>query len=889
MLKTVSVSRDIILSRLAPFGMSLVDSTAAIQRALDRGGVVEMPLTGGPWPISNLTMDVEGTELRLNGGTLIGIAGSTGTMVSADAAGCRAVGPGTIDSRPGSYTIAANFTEDETAIWNIKVLGNLFDPRLPNATKPTPSRLVQVRAAGDTKILAGVSVKGVHAIGGVSGICWAGARDSECIDCTGENNSPGQAIQPNLAGFPPVNMLWEDNTAIGSGYYGFPGTSLSAGAISAGWGIPEQGTRMTGFRFRHCAWAAYFGTPDHVVGTAKYGMDWTTSDNERGTIDASFYNNMAGGIEIKCGSDVSGIVQAGSPYNALTARLKVYMAMDYGVGVSAVNANDTEPASNFSNSILDACDFWYIGCSPWTEGLRQEVWSPVKSNGWNWLMVSPEPGVAGSIAPTGGGFAQTTTSGVTALGSSSLVVASATGIAIGRTIFVSGAGLNYLADGATVTNVAGTTISLSSNVLLQIPSGKSIVFAQEHYDGNLWWRAWQATPATDKAVNATAISTKGTTGLLVRGGSVTNINTVALVDGDASSDNAVADLTIHSLKVRGASNFVQMQSTPNDGTGSTQVDLHDCDIVCDGSAATRTGVLIASKQTSRLRMFGGRIVATGGSSIGIRQNSTTSGVNCTIELRGGAYIESVTAVRLDSNATPANTVYAVDFDNCTVIGSGGPNLLNGSGTINFGAACRMETPTGNAAWTTTGTVTVTGSPLRTNRSTTPTSSTAGAIGERFLLAAPTQGVYGYYCTAASGGVYGWEALSTSVPSGLRRASASVNFNSANTDTTVVMALPTGYTRYIVREVWLSGFSASGTTATCGLFTAAAAGGTAIVTSATAITVSTASEGAANNSQLLAIATGATQSFTSASLFFRVQTAQGSACTGNVTIVYEPLS
>ena len=118
-------------------------------------------------------------------------------------------------------------------------------------------------------------------------------------------------------------------------------------------------------------------------------------------------------------------------------------------------------------------------------------------------------------------------------------------------------------------------------------------------------------------------------------------------------------------------------------------------------------------------------------------------------------------------------------------------------------------------------------------------------------------------------------------------SLAVNFNAANTDNAIAITLPTGFTRYIVSAVRISGASASITTATCGLFTAAAAAGTAIVTSASAITVSTATEGTNNNSQALTVNNSNTQSYLLSSvpsLYFRTQTAQGSAATANVQII-----
>lgn len=117
----------------------------------------------------------------------------------------------------------------------------------------------------------------------------------------------------------------------------------------------------------------------------------------------------------------------------------------------------------------------------------------------------------------------------------------------------------------------------------------------------------------------------------------------------------------------------------------------------------------------------------------------------------------------------------------------------------------------------------------------------------------------------------------------------VDFNATNTDNAVAIVLPTGFTRYLVASVRLSGASASLTTATCGLFTATGAGGTAIITTGTAITVNTASENTNANTQTFNINNGGTNSYTAATLYFRVQTPQGSAATGSVLVSYVPVS
>lgn len=121
----------------------------------------------------------------------------------------------------------------------------------------------------------------------------------------------------------------------------------------------------------------------------------------------------------------------------------------------------------------------------------------------------------------------------------------------------------------------------------------------------------------------------------------------------------------------------------------------------------------------------------------------------------------------------------------------------------------------------------------------------------------------------------------------------VNFNSANTDNAITLTAPPGtYSRYQLFRVYITHCSASATTATVGLFTSTGGGGTAIVASGTAVTVSTASENTANNTQSLTVAvaaSGATTNINTSPLQFRVQTPQGSAVTCDVTLQIQWIS
>ena len=128
-------------------------------------------------------------------------------------------------------------------------------------------------------------------------------------------------------------------------------------------------------------------------------------------------------------------------------------------------------------------------------------------------------------------------------------------------------------------------------------------------------------------------------------------------------------------------------------------------------------------------------------------------------------------------------------------------------------------------------------------------------------------------------------------SGLAFAASAVNFNSTNTDTAIPISLPTGFTRYLVSNVRISGASASISTATFGLFTASAGGGTAIISAGTVITVTTAADGTNNNAQINNATNTGTQAYTLAgfpTLYFRVGTPQGSAATASVEVIIIPL-
>lgn len=125
------------------------------------------------------------------------------------------------------------------------------------------------------------------------------------------------------------------------------------------------------------------------------------------------------------------------------------------------------------------------------------------------------------------------------------------------------------------------------------------------------------------------------------------------------------------------------------------------------------------------------------------------------------------------------------------------------------------------------------------------------------------------------------------PAFIQFTAKAVNFNAANTDTVIPLQIPGGYTRFRMTLIAISNPSHSLSTATCGLFTAAAGGGIAIVTGGSAITVTATTEETNNNMQVLTVNNINTLSYNIAdvpNLYFRVGTAQGAAATADVTIM-----
>lgn len=117
----------------------------------------------------------------------------------------------------------------------------------------------------------------------------------------------------------------------------------------------------------------------------------------------------------------------------------------------------------------------------------------------------------------------------------------------------------------------------------------------------------------------------------------------------------------------------------------------------------------------------------------------------------------------------------------------------------------------------------------------------------------------------------------------------INFNSANTDNPIPINLPQNYTWYRIHQILLYGATSSLNSATCGVFTQQGASGTQVVSSGTAITVTQTTGDTNNNLQAFTINDQNTMALFDTTLYFRVQSAQGSPALGSVSIFYQPLA
>jgi hypothetical protein len=137
-----------------------------------------------------------------------------------------------------------------------------------------------------------------------------------------------------------------------------------------------------------------------------------------------------------------------------------------------------------------------------------------------------------------------------------------------------------------------------------------------------------------------------------------------------------------------------------------------------------------------------------------------------------------------------------------------------------------------------------------------------------------------------------QVITLVAPGSIYTIFTTINFNSATTDTGIAVTLPFGLTRFQIDSVTITNASHTLTTATAGVFTTT--GGSGAIAADQAITVSSTSDAANNNSQRLTLTNASTESYVLANLahtpnlYFRVGTPESAAATADVTIVVRPL-
>lgn len=115
----------------------------------------------------------------------------------------------------------------------------------------------------------------------------------------------------------------------------------------------------------------------------------------------------------------------------------------------------------------------------------------------------------------------------------------------------------------------------------------------------------------------------------------------------------------------------------------------------------------------------------------------------------------------------------------------------------------------------------------------------------------------------------------------------LDFSTSNTDHPIPIYLPSGYTRYRVNKILISGATVNISPATCRVLTGQNGTGTVIV-GVTAITITQTSADTVNNMQSLTINNQDTMALSDGVLYFRVQTAINVAGYATVSIFYSPL-
>lgn len=724
---------------------STVALTAAAARvtiaaAAGRGTAVIFP--SGTY-LSGPVVFPAGTRLVGVGKVVItDVAGSTGDLITLNGDDCAA------DNLTFNYNASPalggflRVKGNRYDLSRITTNGGVFNALLPNSY-PAPVCGVRVQGTTVTQYIGG-RMRDVVANGGRNGIIVQGGSkfDFNTIRCN-RNASFGMVLGNTL---PAADIVVDGFSSDGCGQYGFSLSFITSAASISPYPYKDIYLNLT---VKNCGWNAYYTGDNATLGSGKYCVDIADTGLRRLVLRGQLTGGHMGGVELKY-SVPSGVTLVPSGKKNMDVDLQVMLTRDSGQGVAVSNSTVGETSADLAEIQIRGATT--VVSQAWSAGMPHGLYDVVQNDGYDWLFAGTNTGAdgtSGATPPLGGKSVVLTTNAATLVGDDVLNFASTTSGGViaefGMTVF---AGPN-LPDGATVTNVTATTVTVSAPATGSgIASGRNVVFAWKKNDDVCNWLGLGVSTIA-APVTSVGYEVRASTNVSVDAKSI-GCSRGLYINAFDSTDNTVYNCRARMI-VRGALYGIQLANST--GTGAvSDLHLNQCDVEASGVAL----LLGTTGNTDDVKVHGGRYVATGSGSYALG----FSGGTATVSLDGGVQFVGVDRA-VFMNAAGTYTVEAnfagfsagvAGFDVVRIDGAGG--------TWNWGVAAQINNK--NAAnypgWALGGgaAITVSGRVLRTDLTTAPAGTQKASVGEHMFLAAPTATVDGYVCT---GGTYTWKEKS----------------------------------------------------------------------------------------------------------------------------------